>query len=72
MNGTPTLLDVVELRKSHGRVPAGVVGTVVELSSTAALVEIADESGATVEILTVPLEELRVRSSAPARRRAAG
>jgi hypothetical protein len=67
------LLDVVELRKARGSQPAGTAGAVVELLENEALIEIADENGTTVELLTVPYEELRVRPSAePARRRAAG
>ncbi len=67
------LFDVVELLKARGGQPAGTVGAVVELFATEALVEVADGNGATVEVLTVPYDELRVRPSAePARRRAAG
>ena len=51
---------------------AGAVGAVVELFPTEALVEIADEHGTTLELLTVPYEALRIRESEPARRRAAG
>ncbi len=73
MKRTLDLLDVVELRERRGSHPAGTVGAVVELFATEALVEIADENGATAELLTVPYGALRVRPSAePATRRAAG
>ena len=73
MSRNPNLLDVVELRGARDGQPAGTAGVVVELFATEALVEIADETGATLALLTVPYDELRVRPSAePARRRAAG
>lgn len=72
MKAKPELLDVVELREPRGGWPAGTVGAVVELFPTEALVEIADEHGRTVELLTVPYEALRIRQSEPAPRRAAG
>jgi hypothetical protein len=72
MKANLDLFDVVELVKARGGQPAGTVGAVVELFATEALVEIADENGATIELLSVPYEELRVRSSEPSRRRAAG
>lgn len=72
MKAKPDLLDVVELREPRGGQPAGAVGAVIELFPTEALVEIADEHGQTVELLTVPYAALRVRAPQPARRRAAG
>jgi hypothetical protein len=72
MKARPDLLDVVELREPRGGQPAGAIGAVVELFPTAALVEIADEHGTTLELLTVPYEALRIRESEPAPRRAAG
>ena len=72
MKTKPDLLDVVELREPRGTQPAGAVGAVVELFSTAAEVEFVDEHGRTVDLLTVPFEALRIRGSEPARRRAAG
>ena len=72
MDANVDLFDVVELRKARGGQPAGAVGAVVELFATEALVEIADENGTTIELLSVPYDELRMRSSEPARRRAAG
>jgi hypothetical protein len=70
MKAKPDLLDVVELREPRGGQPAGAIGAVVELFPTEALVEIADEHGRTVELLTVPYEALRIRESEPVRRRA--
>ena len=72
MKTKPDLLDVVELREPRGGQPAGAVGSVVELFATEALVEITDEDGKTLELLTVPYEALRMREAEPARRRAAG
>lgn len=72
MKAKPALLDVVELREPRGGQAAGAVGAVVELFPTEALVEIVDADGKTLELLNVPYEALRVRSSEPARRRAAG
>lgn len=72
MKAKPDLLDVVELPEPRGGQPAGATGTVVELFPTSALVEIADEHGTTLELLTVPYEALRIRESEPAHRRAAG
>jgi hypothetical protein len=48
------------------------IGAVVELFATEALVEITDEHGKTLELLNVPYDELRIRESEPARRRASG
>ncbi len=72
MKAKPDLLDVVELRQPRGGQPAGAIGAVVELFPGEALVEIADERGETLELLTVPYEALRLRETEPARRRAAG
>ncbi len=72
MNRNPELLDVVELREARGGHVAGTVGAVVELFDGEALVEIVDESGATSDLVQIPFEALRVRSSEPAKRRAAG
>jgi hypothetical protein len=71
MTAKPNLLDVVELREPRGGQPAGAVGAVVELFPTEALVEVADEHGKTLELLSVPYEALRIRESEPAARRAA-
>jgi hypothetical protein len=71
MTAKPNLLDVVELREPRGTQPASAIGAVVELFATEALVEIGDEHGKTLELLSVPYEELRIRESEPAGRRAA-
>ena len=72
MKAGPAHLEVVELREARGEWPAGTVGTVVEASDEGALVEIADEEGRTLELLTVPYESLRRLESGTAKRRAAG
>ncbi len=72
MTVKPNALDLVELREARGGQPVGAIGTVVELFPAEALVEIADEHGKTLELLNVPYEELRIRESEPAGRRAAG
>jgi hypothetical protein len=66
------LLDVVELLEARGGHAAGTVGAVVELLPDEALVEIVGESGATSDLVQVPYGALRLRSSEPASRRAAG
>lgn len=72
MEAWPELLGTVELREAWGGQPAGAVGTVVELLRTEVLVEIADEQGRMVELLTVPYEALRISASEPDHRRSAG
>jgi hypothetical protein len=72
MKAKPDLLDVVELRQPRGGQPAGATGAVVELFPTEALVEITDEHGKTLELLTVPYEALRIQEAEPTARRAAG
>ena len=52
-------LDVVELGVQTGRWPAGTEGTVLERRDDSALVELADERGHTLEIVTVPVGALR-------------
>lgn len=52
-------LDVVELGVQTGRWPAGTEGTVLERRDESTLVEIADERGHTLEIITVPVAALR-------------
>lgn len=57
-------LDVVELTAASGRWPEGTEGTVLEVfGSEAALVEISDERGHTLEELELPLDMLRPLSS---------
>ena len=72
MKSRPAHLDVVELREARGDWPVGTVGTVVEAADDEALVEIVDDDGRTLELLTVPFEALQVRESEPAKRQAAG
>lgn len=49
-----TELDVVELLGESGRWPAGTVGTVIEASDAAALIEVADERGHAIDFVSVP------------------
>jgi hypothetical protein len=59
-------LDVVELAAASGRWPRGTRGTVLELfGSEAALVEISDDRGHTLEELELPLDAIRVVSHPP-------
>ena len=59
-------LDVVELTAASGRWPKGTHGTVLELfGSEAALVEISDDRGHTLEELELPLDALRAVSRPP-------
>jgi hypothetical protein len=54
------VLDVVELTAASGRWPRGTEGTVLELfDSEAALVEISDDRGHTLEELELPVDMLR-------------
>ncbi len=55
MRGKPEPLDVVELGDARGKWPVGTSGTVVETSGEEAIVEITDEHGKTLELLTVPM-----------------
>jgi hypothetical protein len=58
------VLDVVELTAASGRWPRGTEGTVLELFGTeAALVEVSDERGHTLEELELPLGMLRPAGS---------
>lgn len=60
------VLDVVELKAASGRWPKSTHGTVLELfGSEAALVEIADERGHTLDELELPVDVL----SRPSERR---
>src|SRR6266511_5263688 len=60
------VLDVVELTAASGRWPRGTEGTVLELFGTeAALVEISDERGHTLEELELPISALRTVSRPP-------
>ena len=48
------LLDTVALRVTSGRWPAGTIGTVVEALDRGAVIEITDERGHTLELLSLP------------------
>jgi hypothetical protein len=54
------VLDGVELRASAGRWPAGRLGTVLEVFPDGVMVEIADNEGRTLEILSLPSEAVAV------------
>jgi hypothetical protein len=53
-------LDVVELRAESGRWPAGTTGTILEVRDDTTLVEIADDRGHMLDLLTVPAAALAV------------
>lgn len=58
---TVKILDVVELTAASGRWAKGTRATVLELlGSDAALVEIANDRGHTLEELELPLDVLRI------------
>lgn len=57
-------LDVVELRAESGRWPVGTVGTILEVAADGALVEIADDRGHTLDLLTLPGSVLAVPTPA--------
>jgi hypothetical protein len=57
------VLDVVELTVASGRWPTGTRGTVLELfGSEAALVEITDDRGHTLDDLELPIDVLTIVS----------
>ncbi len=63
------VLDTVELTAASGRWPRGTEGTVLELfGSEAALVEISDDRGHTLEELELPIGTLRTVSRPPQER----
>jgi hypothetical protein len=66
MSTSPELikvLDVVELTAASGRWPKGTRGTVLELfGSEAALVEVADDCGHTLDELELPVDVLKTVS----------
>ncbi len=60
------ILDVVELTAASGRWPRGTRGTVLELfGSEAALVEISDDRGHTLDELELPVDALRTVTRPP-------
>ena len=52
-------LDVIELAVASGRWEPGTVGTILETTETGALVEIDDERGHTLDIISLPYRALR-------------
>ena len=59
-------LDVVELTAASGRWARGTRGTVLEvLGSEAALVEVSDDRGHTLDELELPIDALRIVSRPP-------
>jgi hypothetical protein len=58
-----SVLARVELATDIGRWPAGTTGTLVETFPREGFVEIVDHDGRTVDIVTAPYAELRVRES---------
>jgi hypothetical protein len=64
-----TELDVVTLLTQSGRWPAGTVGTVVEASDDAALIEITDNCGHAIGFVSLPHDAL---ASADPKRAASG
>ena len=55
----PDLLDVVELRVATGAWERGMVGTVVEVSGDRVLVEVSDEEGGTLDLVSLPHDAVR-------------
>jgi hypothetical protein len=58
-----SVLARVELAADIGRWPAGTTGTLVETFPREGFVEIVDHDGRTLDIVTAPYAELRVRES---------
>jgi Domain of unknown function (DUF4926) len=54
------VLSVVDLRVEVGRWPVGTRGTVVEAFDDGALVEISDDRGHTLDMLSLPFDALTV------------
>jgi Domain of unknown function (DUF4926) len=57
------VLDVVELSVESGRWPAGTVGTVVEADADRVLVEISDDRGHALDLVSLPPDALAARLS---------
>lgn len=53
--------DPVALREQIGSRPVGTLGAAVDIFDGAALVEIVDDNGRTLDLLTVPNELLEVQ-----------
>jgi hypothetical protein len=58
-----SVLARVELAADIGRWPAGTTGTLVEAFPREGFVEIVDQEGRTLDIVTVPYGELRLHDS---------
>jgi len=52
-------LDIVELRVAVDSWEAGTIATVLEVAEASALLEVSDENGRALEILTAPLEAVK-------------
>ena len=52
-------LDIVELRVAVESWEAGTTATVLEVAEASALLEVSDENGRALEILTAPLEAVK-------------
>jgi hypothetical protein len=55
----PGLLDVVELMVATDSWEAGTIGTVVDLSSDRVLVEVTDDQGRTLDVVSLPPDAVR-------------
>lgn len=55
----PKLLDVVELRVATESWEAGTIGTVVDVSPDRLLVEVSDEQGRTLDLVSLPPEAVK-------------
>jgi Domain of unknown function (DUF4926) len=64
----PDLLDVVELMVATGSWAAGTVGTVVDVTDVSVLVEINDDDGRTLDVVSLPHDALK-RIDAPQQER---
>jgi hypothetical protein len=65
-----SILEVVELLVDSGRWPAGTIGTIVEISAEAALVEISDDRGHALDFISLPQSTLVSRPRQPTERAA--
>lgn len=59
----PNVLDVVELRVAVGPWDPGVLGTVTNVFDSGVEVELIDEKGRTVDMLSVPFSAVKVMES---------
>lgn len=55
-------LDVIQLRTVVDGWDAGTVATVLEVASESVLAEVADDAGRTLDVLTVPLDAVKLTS----------